>query len=126
MEINELKALIEELAKVSQKTESKIIADLAEIAKTKYGTYIEGHEREIIELVQNKLIRGFYRMPNYSYVTSRPNYKTKFDFDDLEMKYLSQAANELGDLGFLEGNETYTQLTEKGILKAKQLRGELQ
>lgn len=82
-------------------------------------------EEKIIKMIQNKLIIGLYKMPDHSYVTSRPDYKRKFNFDALEMDYLAKAANELGDLDILEGNENYTKLTKSGIFRAKELLGEI-
>src|SRR5690554_4255563 len=121
MEFKKLQKRITELSELSGKSEEEINQALADFAETKFSSISTEEEESIIKQIQENLIRGLYRMTNHSYVTSRPNYKDKFDFDDLEMGYLKKAANELEDLEILEGNDNYTKLTKKGILKAKKL-----
>jgi len=125
MEFKKLQKRITELSELSGKSEEEINQALADFAETKFSSISTEEEESIIKQIQENLIRGLYRMTNHSYVTSRPNYKDKFDFDDLEMGYLKKAANELEDLEILEGNDNYTKLTKKGILKAKKLLGHI-
>ena len=125
MEFKELETLITELSTSSEKSVTEITQALADFAKVKYGSITTEQEQAIIKSVQEKLITGLYRMTNHSYVTSRPDYKNKFGFDELEMDYLEKAANELGELEILEGNQNYTKLSKSGILKAKELFGEI-
>ena len=125
MKIEELEKLITELAVTSEKSKEEMIQELADFAKSKFNSILKEDEEKVIKLIQEKLIIGLYKMANHSYVSNRPDYKEKFGFDDLEMKHLEQSANELGDLDILEGSETYTKLTDKGILKAKKLLGEI-
>jgi hypothetical protein len=125
MKFEDLEKLIAELSVSSKKSVEEITQELADFSAVKYGSITTEQEKSIIKLVQDKLIKGLYRMSNHSYVTSRPDYKSQFGFDDLEMEYLKKAANELGDLEMLEGNENYTKLTKSGILKAKELLGEI-
>lgn len=123
--MKKLETLIDQLSVTSQKSKDEIVQELTTFANFKFGTPISDKEGAIIKNIQEKLITGLYRMTDHSYVTRRPDLKGKFNIDALEMDYLERAANELGELGILEGTESYTRLTKPGILRAKEILGEI-
>jgi len=125
MKIEELKNLVEQLSETSGNNQDEILQDLADYAQLKYGNNISDNERKIIETVKEKLIKGLYKMRDNSYVTRRPDYGEKFGLDKLELNVLEQAGEELEKEDLLEGNENYVKLTDKGVLEAKKLRGDL-
>lgn len=125
MKIEELKNLVEQLSETSGVNQDEILQDLADFAQLKYGKNISENERKIIETVKEKLIKGLYKMRDNSYVTSRPDYGEKFGLDRLELNVLKQAGDELEKEDLLDGNENYVKLTDKGVLEAKKLRGDL-
>lgn len=125
MTIQDLEKLVEQLSKTSGKNQTEIIHDISGFAQLKYGNNISENERKIIETVKEKLLIGLYKMPNNSYVTSRPDYGIKFGLDRLELNLLEQAAEELVKAELIEGGAHYTQLTDKGVLEVKKIRGEL-
>ncbi len=125
MTIDELTSLINELSEVSNISQADIIDSIAKSAKLKFGKITSNDERKIIDNIKSRLVLGLYDMPNHSYVTSKPDYKEKFGFDDFDMKYLSKAGEELDDEKLIDGNSNYTQLTENGILYAKKMNGDI-
>jgi len=125
MTIQELEQLVGQLSETSSKNQTEIIQDLADFAQIKYGNNISDNERKIIDAVKGKLLNGLYEMANNSYVASRPDYGSKFGLDRLELNVLEKAGNELEKANLLEGGEHYIKLTDKGILEAKKLRGDL-
>ncbi|PHR44298.1 MAG: hypothetical protein COA32_14895 [Fluviicola sp.] len=125
MEFNKLQEKITDLSESSGKTKEEITQALADFAETKFGSILTEDEEAIIKEIQEKLIERYYQMPDHTQVTKRPDYKNDFGLDDLEMDYAERAGNELGDLGILEGNENYTKLTKKGVLRAKKLLGHI-
>lgn len=125
MTIQELEKLLEELAPKNNLDKSEMISNIADYAKLKFENNFSDIERNLIDSLKIKLLKGFYKMSDHSYVSSRPNYKEKFDLDNLELKVLEQAGFELEKEGLVEGNENYTKLTDEGVLQAKILRGEL-
>lgn len=125
MTIEELTTLVEQLSSTSGIDQAEILKDLADFAQLKYGNNIADNERKIIGTVKEKLLQGLYKMPDNSYVTSRPDYGEIFGLDRLELDVLNQAGDELEKAGLLEGGKNYIKLTDEGVLEAKKLRGDL-
>ncbi len=123
MTLEELEQILEQLSESTGIDQEDLIQTLADYAQLKYGNNLTAAERGIINNLKEKLLIGYYDMPNHSYVARRPNYKEKFELDDLEMSLLESAFNELGQEGLIHGNENYTQLTDNGILRAREIRG---
>jgi len=121
MTIQQLEQIIAQLSGNDSSKRSAITQDLADYAQLKYGSDRSEDERKIIDTVKEKLLIGYYNMPNHSYVTKRPDYKGKFGLDKLEMDALEQAADELETEKLIEGNDNYVQLTDKGVLAARKL-----
>jgi hypothetical protein len=125
MTIQELERLVEQLSQTSGKKQAEIFQDLADFAQIKYGNNISDNERMIIDTVKEKLLNGLYKMADNSYVKSRPDYGSEFGLDRLELNVLEKAGNELERADLLEGGTNYIKLTDKGVLEAKKLRGDL-
>lgn len=101
--------------------------DLANFAQLRYGNNISDSERKIIDTVKEKLLNRLYEMPDNSYVIigTRLDYGAKFGLDRLELNLLEKAGNELEKADLVEGGAHYVKLTDRGVLEAKKLRGEL-
>jgi len=125
MTLDEFNQLINELSANCNISESDILDSVADSARLKFGKVTSADERNLIDQIKERLILGYYQMPNHSYVTSRPDYKAKFGFDDFDMKFISNAAEELENEKLIAGNDNYIALTEKGIIQAKRLKGQL-
>jgi len=120
MTIEELNTLIEDLSKRSNIGKSKIIDEIAEFAKVKFEGLKSENERNIIDGVKRKIINELYKRANHSYVSAKPDYKKNFKLDKLEVKYLDKAKKELTKEELVVGNENYIELTDNGIIRAKQ------
>jgi len=101
-------------------TIEEILDDLKSYVELKYERKLEEKELEIISDLKDKLIERLYRLPRHEFILRNTAIEKKFHFDELEMKYLNQCLSELHHEGLIETNYM-VKLTEKGILRAKEL-----
>lgn len=125
MNIQDLEKILNQIAESKNIEISDIIEKMSDYAELRYSNCIEENDRKIIDTVKTKILKGLYKMPNHSYVTSKPNYKEKFKLDNLENEKVTHAVNELYSEGLIDGNENYAELTKNGILEVKILTGNL-
>ena len=125
MNIKDLEKTLNQIAKNTNLEISEIIEKISDYAELRYSNGVEENDRKITDTVKTKILKGLYKMPNHSYVSSRPNYQEKFKLDNLENKKVEQAVNELYSEGLIDGNSNYAELTENAILEVKKLTGNL-
>lgn len=125
MTIQQLEQLIEQLAQTSKINQSDIIKDLSDYAQLKFGNNVTAKERKIIDRVKEKIISTLYKMQDHTLVSKRPDIKRIFGFDNLDIQFVESASEELESEGILEGGQNYSKLTGRGVLKAKEISGEI-
>lgn len=124
MEFKDLEKLITQLSENGEKSQEEIIADLGEYANVKFGRNVAESERAIINTLKDKIITNLYRLIRHEIIMRNPEIAKYLSLDALDMKYLNQAIEELHQEGLVT-TDYFIKLTDSGILKAKQLRGEL-
>lgn len=125
MNIDELKQIIEKIATDKKLDPEELIAELAEIAKLKYGATLVEKERMIIDEVKNKILTRLYNTDEHKIDKHESDEIKHYRLDGLEAKYLNSALEELVGEGLAQSENRETSLTEAGILKYKQFYGEI-
>ena len=125
MDIQGLGSLIDKIAKDKGLSSDILIDELADILLLKYDVTLMDKERKIVEEVRNKLLTRLYNTDGHTVVKSRADEKRYYRLDELEVRYLSNALEELSREGLIEDDTKQTVLTDAGILKYKSFYGEI-
>lgn len=116
---------LQEIIQQGEVTESQLYSDLLQIASFKYGSELSKNERKIIEAAKEKIITRLYVLENHQLDTSRYDPTKEFKLDALESQFLIKAEEELSLESAIEINGPKLKLMEAGILKYKEVFGEI-
>lgn len=123
-----LEVLAEQIARISADTgipAGSLIAELSDILQLKYGRVLLDKERELKNDVRIKILTRLYNTDGHTINLGTADASRHFRLDELENRYLDVAEGELLAEGLLQRDGRRIRLTDAGILKYKEIYGEL-
>ena len=124
----QFEVLMEQIARISVDTgipPGSLVAELSDILKLKYGGLLLEKERELVIEVRSKILTRLYNTDGHTIDLGKADANRHFRLDELENRYLDNAVGELLAEGLLAQEGRRVRLTDAGVLKYKEIYGEL-
>lgn len=123
MDLQKIKEKVDEIASVKKIHAQEIYNRILSYLETTYNyTIPSGDEKKIIEEIKNRLLTGLYSMDRHRMtVNHATKYNQVFDLDEIEMKLLDKALQELQTEGQVSSLMYEISLTDKGVMTARNL-----
>lgn len=125
MDILTLEKLIDEIASQNNLDKGKLILEIHDWLKLKYGIIFLEKERILIDSLKNKIITRLYNFENHMINIKETDRPASYKADQLEKNYINQAEHELEVEGLIQKSGNTISLSEAGMLKYKEFYGEL-
>lgn len=124
MDLQTVKNKVEEIAKNNSVNEQEIYSKIMAFLDTIYTYKIPTDlENKILEDVKLKIFKVLYSKERHRQIVNQATkYNTLFGLDEIEMKYLGRAFQELETDDQVSSLMYEISLTEKGIMTARNLK----